>query len=215
MKILVTGFDPFGKDNINPSIMVVNQLPDRMNNTEIIKLEIPTKFGESAKIVQEVIKKEQPDYILHIGQAGGRSEITPERVAINIDDASLKDNAGNQPIDQPIALNGEAAYFSTLPVKAIVQYMKEEGIKASVSNSAGTFVCNHLMYQTLHFISNQYPHIKAGFIHIPFIEEQVTNRLDKPFMKLSEIVKGIMLAIQAMIDYDKKEDLLEIGGKTH
>lgn len=215
MKILVTGFDPFGKDTINPSIMVVNQLPDRMNNTEIIKLEIPTKFGESAKNVQEAIVKEQPDYVLHIGQAGGRSEITPERVAININDASLKDNAGNQPIDQPIVLNGEAAYFSTLPVKAMVQYMKKEGINASVSNTAGTFVCNHLMYQTLHFTSNQYPHIKAGFIHIPFIEEQVTTRPGKPFMNLSEIVEGIMLAIQAMIDFDNKEDLLEIGGKTH
>ncbi len=214
MKILVTGFDPFGKDTINPSIEAVKLLPDIIQNLEIKKLEIPTMFGESARLVQEAIQKEQPDYILHIGQAGGRSEITPERVAINIDDASLSDNAGNQPIDQPITIDGESAYFSTLPIKAIVQYMRREGIEASISNTAGTFVCNHIMYQTLYFVNKRYPQIKAGFIHIPFIHEQVVARPNTPSMTLNEIVRGLVAALKAIIDFDNQADIRTIEGKT-
>lgn len=215
MKILVTGFDPFGNDTINPSIEAVKLLPDMIQGVEIIKIEIPTKFGKSAALVQDVIEQVQPDYVLHIGQAGGRREITPERVAINMDDASLADNAGNQPIDQLIQVDGETAYFSTLPVKAMVQYMKEEGVSASVSNTAGTFVCNHIMYQTLHFVSQTYPNIKAGFIHIPFLPEQVVDRPNVASMPLDEIVRGITAALRAIIDFDNQADLESVGGKTH
>lgn len=215
MKILVTGFDPFGKDTINPSIEAVQLLPDTIKDVEIIKLEIPTKFEESAILVQQTIEQEQPNYVLHIGQAGGRNEITPERVAINIDDASIADNAGHQPIDQVIQDDGEAAYFSTLPVKAMVQYMREEGVAASVSNTAGTFVCNHIMYQTLYFVNNAYPAIQAGFIHIPFLPEQVVGRPKVVSMALDDIVRGIIAALKAIIDFDKQADLELIGGKTH
>lgn len=215
VKILVTGFDPFGKDTINPSIEAVQLLPDTIKDVEIIKLEIPTKFEESAILVQQTIEQEQPDYVLHIGQAGGRHEITPERVAINMDDASLADNAGNQPIDQVIQDDGEAAYFSTLPVKAMVQYMREEGVAASISNTAGTFVCNHIMYQTLYFVNKAYPAIQAGFIHIPYLPEQVVERQNIASMALDDIVRGIIAALKAIIDFDKQADLKLIGGKTH
>lgn len=215
MKILVTGFDPFGENTINPSIEAVKLLPDTVQNIEIVKLEIPTKFDESAILVQDIIIKEEPDYVLHIGQAGGRSEMTPERVAINVDDASIADNAGKQPIDQTIQVNGEAAYFSTLPVKAMVQYMTEAGVAASVSNTAGTFVCNHIMYQTLHFLKTRFSDIKAGFIHIPFLPQQVVNRPNMASMPLDEIVRGIAAALKAIIDFDNQADLEIVGGKTH
>lgn len=215
MKILVTGFDPFGNDVINPAIEAVKKLPDTIDGVEIIKLEIPTVFYKSADVVKEKIQQEQPDYVLNIGQAGGRYELTPERVAINIDDARIADNEGQQPIDKPIKKDGEPAYFSQLPIKAMVDYMRKENIPASVSNSAGTFVCNHIMYQTLYLTMTKFPEIKAGFMHIPFLPEQVVERPNTPSMALEDIVKGITAALKAIIDFDGKEDLETIGGKTH
>lgn len=215
MKILVTGFDPFGKDSINPAIEAVKLLPDKIGDTDIIKLEVPTVFYESSAVIEVAIKKHQPDYVLNIGQAGGRMEMTPERVAINIDDARIKDNQGQQPIDQPIQPEGAPAYFSQLPIKAMVDYMKKAHVPASVSNTAGTFVCNHIMYQMIHFTMNHYPNIKAGFMHIPFIPEQVVTQPNLPSMALEYIVKGIIASLQAIIDYDDKEDLTSIGGALH
>ncbi|MGH2103384.1 pyroglutamyl-peptidase I, partial [Aerococcus urinaeequi] len=148
MKILVTGFDPFGDDTINPAIEAVKRLPEEIKGAEIIKLEIPTVFNKSAEVEKRAIEEHQPDYILNIGQAGGRFALTPERVAINEDDARIPDNEGKQPIDEPIKEDGEAAYFSQLPIKAMVTYMKEANVPAEVSNTAGTFVCNHIMYHS-------------------------------------------------------------------
>lgn len=215
MKILVTGFDPFGDDSINPAIEAVKLLPDEINGVEIIKLEIPTVFYKSADVVAEAIEKEQPDYVLNIGQAGGRAELTPERVAINMDDARIEDNEGQQPIDVAIREDGESAYFSKLPIKAMVDYMKKENVPASVSNTAGTFVCNHIMYQTLYLAMTDYPEVKAGFMHIPFLPEQVLNRPNTPSMALDDIVHGITASLEAIIDFDGKADLETIGGKTH
>lgn len=215
MKILVTGFDPFGDDVINPAIEAVKRLPDTIDGAEIIKLEIPTVFYKSADVVKKAIEKEQPDYVLNIGQAGGRYELTPERVAINLDDARIADNEGQQPIDKEIKEDGDAAYFSQLPIKAMVDYMKKENIPASVSNTAGTFVCNHIMYQTLYLAMTEFPNIKAGFMHIPFLPEQVIERPNTPAMALEDIVKGITASLKAIIDFDGKADLETIGGKTH
>src|SRR5699024_4662649 len=215
MKILVTGFDPFGDDIINPAIEAVKKLPDTIDGVEIIKLEIPTVFYKSADVVKEKIEKEHPDYVLNIGQAGGRYELTPERVAINVDDARIADNEGQQPIDKPIKEDGDPAYFSQLPIKAMVDYMKKENIPASVSNSAGTFVCNHIMYQTLYLAMTQFPDIKAGFMHIPFLSKQIVESPNTPAMSLDDIVKGITAALKAIIAFDGKEDLETIGGKTH
>ena len=155
MKLLLTAFSPFGGEKINPSLEAVKLVKDKILETDIIKLEVPTVCGKSIKIVADTIEKEKPDYVLCIGQAGGRESITPERVAINIDDARIPDNEGNQPIDTPIFADGEAAYFSNLPVKAMVEAIKKEGLKSSLSNSAGTYVCNHLMYGVLYALDKK------------------------------------------------------------
>lgn len=212
MKILVTGFDPFGGEKTNPAIEVVKGLPDEINGAQIIKLEIPTVFGKSAEVMKEAMEKEQPDYVLNIGQAGGRFGLTPERVAINQDDARIPDNEGNQPIDTVIQEDGESAYFSQLPIKAMVSAIQQEGLPASVSNSAGTFVCNHVMYQAIYLNHKQFPNTKAGFMHVPFLTEQVVNRAGTASMSIADIIKGTIASISAIAEFDGKEDLKTIGG---
>ena len=214
MKILVTGFDPFGGEKVNPALEAVKSLPSVIHGAEIRWVEIPTVFYKSAEVLEAEIVRYQPDVVLCIGQAGGRASLTPERVAINQDDGRIPDSQGNQPIDTPIRLDGEAAYFSTLPIKAMVQAIKEEGLPASVSNSAGTFVCNHLMYQALYLADKKFPNMRAGFMHIPYMTEQVVNKPNTASMNLAEIVKGIEAAIGAIVDY-KDKDLKIVGGATH
>ena len=196
-KLLLTAFTPFDGERINPALEAVKLVKDKIGNLEIVKLEVPTVFGKSIDTVREAIERERPDFVLSIGQAGGRAEITPERVAINLDDARIPDNEGNQPIDEPIFPDGENAYFSTLPVKAMVEAIREEGIPSSLSNSAGTFVCNHLMYGVLYYL-NKRPGMKAGFIHVPYIPEQTKNKKEIPSLELSEIVRGLEAAITAI-----------------
>ncbi|WP_159560706.1 pyroglutamyl-peptidase I [Streptococcus halichoeri] len=215
MKILVTGFDPFGGETINPALEAIKQLPKTIKDTTIVTAEIPTVFHKSADILEKHIKAEQPDAILCIGQAGGRTGLTPERVAINQDDARIADNEGNQPIDVAIREDGEAAYFSTLPIKAMVDYIQKAGLPAAISNSAGTFVCNHLMYQALYLAKKYAPSAKAGFMHIPFMMEQVVDKPNTAAMNLDDITRGIQAAIEAIIDYNNQEDLKTIGGTTH
>lgn len=214
MKILVTGFDPFGGEKINPALEAVKSLPSVIHGAEIRWVEIPTVFYNSAEVLEAEIVRYQPDVVLCIGQAGGRASLTPERVAINQDDARIPDNQGNQPIDTPIRLDGEAAYFSTLPIKAMVQAIKEEGLPATVSNTAGTFVCNHLMYQALYLADKKFPHMRAGFMHIPYMTEQVINKPNTASMNLTDIVRGIQAAIGAIVDY-KDKDIKLVGGTTH
>ena len=214
MKILVTGFDPFGGEKVNPALEAVKLLPKEIHGAEVYWAEIPTVFYKSAEVLEAEINRYQPDVVLCIGQAGGRASLTPERVAINQDDARIPDNQGNQPIDTPIRLDGEAAYFSTLPIKAMVQAIKEVGLPATVSNTAGTFVCNHLMYQTLYLADKKFPHMRAGFMHIPYMTEQVINKPNTASMNLADIVKGIEAAIGAIVDY-KDKDLKIVGGATH
>ena len=198
MKILLTVFTPFDGESINPALEAMKILPDKIGKLKVLKLEIPTVFGKSARLVLEAIEQEKPDCVLSIGQAGGRAEITPERIAINIDDARIPDNEGNRPVDWPIVPDGENAYFSNLPIKAMVKAMKKEGIPAAVSNSAGTYVCNHLMYSVLYYIKKNALPIKAGFIHVPYIPEQTVNKKDKPSMSLAEIVRGLEAAIRVI-----------------
>ena len=214
MKILVTGFDPFGGEKVNPALEAVKSLPSVIHGAEIRWVEIPTVFYQSAEILETEIVRYQPDVVLCIGQAGGRASLTPERVAINQDDARIPDNQGNQPIDTPIRLDGQAAYFSTLPIKAMVQAIKEEGLPATVSNTAGTFVCNHLMYQALYLADKKFPHMRAGFMHIPYMTEQVINKPNTASMNLTDIVRGIEAAIGAIVDY-KDKDIKLVGGTTH
>lgn len=214
MKILITAFDPFGGDEINPALEAVKLMKDEISGAKIVKLEVPTVFNKSIDKVVEAIEQENPDVVLNIGQAGGRFDITPERVAINVDDARIKDNEGNQPIDIPIYEDGEPAYFATIPVKAIVKEIKDGGLPSSLSNSAGTFVCNHLMYGTLYHIAKSKKDIKAGFIHVPFTPEQVVNRpTPAAYMSTTDIARALELAVKAIVE--NKEDIVIIGGKTH
>ena len=214
MKILVTGFDPFGGEKVNPALEAVKSLPSEIHGAEIHWVEIPTVFYKSAEVLETAIVRFQPDAVLCIGQAGGRASLTPERVAINQDDARIPDNQGNQQIDTPIRLDGQAAYFSTLPIKAMVQAIKEEGLPATVSNTAGTFVCNHLMYQALYLADKKFSHMRAGFMHIPYMTEQVLNKPNTASMCLTDIVRGIEAAIGAIVDY-KDKDIKLVGGTTH
>lgn len=210
MKILITGFDPFGGEKVNPALEAVKMLPDNIEGAEVYKIEIPTVFRKSLEKIEENILKINPDVVISIGQAGGRFGITPERVAINIDDARIEDNEKNQPIDLPIYEDGEAAYFSNLPVKAIVKEMIENGIPASLSNTAGTFVCNHVMYGVLYLANKKYKNIRAGFIHVPYIPSQVINKPNTPSMALEDIVKGLELSIKAIVLNEK--DIKTLGG---
>ena len=212
MKILVTAFDPFGGESINPALEAVKLMKDKIDGAEIVKLEIPTVFRKSIDKVAEAIVKENPEVVLSIGQAGGRFEVTPERVAINVDDARIPDNEGNQPIDVPIYEDGAPAYFATLPVKAMVEAIRSAGLPSSLSNSAGTFVCNHIMYGVLYQIEKMGKNIRAGFIHVPFIPEQVARRpAPAPCMSMVDIAKALEAAVSAIVKNDK--DIVAVGGK--
>ena len=210
MKVLITGFDPFGGEKINPALEAVQKLPNEISGAEVIKLEIPTVFRKALEKIEEAVQKHNPDIIISIGQARGRFGVTPERVAINMDDARIEDNEGNQPIDIAIFEDGENAYFSNLPIKAMVKEMQEGGIPSSVSNSAGTFVCNHVMYGVLYMIHKKYAGKKGGFIHVPYIPSQVVTKPNTPAMSLDDIAKGLELCIKAAVENDT--DVKAVGG---
>lgn len=210
MKILVTGFDPFGGEKVNPAFEVIKKLKDNIEEAEIVKLQVPTAFYSSVNKTVEKIEEIKPDAVLMIGQAGGRFDVTVERIAINLDDARIPDNEGNQPIDKLVDEEGLTAYFATLPIKAIVNKIKEKNIPSSVSNSAGTYVCNHLMYGVLNHIYKNKLNIKAGFIHIPFLLEQVLNKPNVPAMTLDCMVTAIESAIEVIAR--NEEEVKVIGG---
>ena len=213
MKILVTAFDPFENEPVNPAFEAVKKLPDKINDNEIIKLEIPTSFKRSEEAIKNAIEKHSPDVILSIGQAGGRNEITLEKVAINFLEARIKDNDGYQPSNLPIKEDGENAYFTNLNIKGIVAYLKENKIPAAISYTAGTFVCNSVMYNNLYLVNKKYPNIKTGFIHVPYLPEQAALKNPIPSsMSIETIEKGIELAIEAIILNKNSKDIM---GNTH
>lgn len=213
MKALVTGFDPFGGEAINPAYEAVKKMKDRIGGCEIVKLEIPTVFERSLKAIEEAIEREKPDIVLCVGQAGGRFGMSIEKVGINLDEARIPDNDGNSPSGTPIRPDGETAYFSNLPVKAITEKMRCENIPAQISYTAGTYVCNHVLYGLMYMISTKYGNLKGGFIHVPFLPEQVMDKKNMPFMELDSIKKGLELAIEATLD--TPEDIEFQAGTTH
>ena len=198
MKVLLTGFDAFGGEPINPAWEVVEKVREEgIEGITIIARQLPTVFGVAIRQAIEAIDVHQPNLVIALGQAGGRSDISIERVALNINDASIADNQNNQPIDTPVVEGASTAYFSTLPIKAIVEEIRKAGIPASVSNTAGTFVCNHTMYGILHHIAqNQLP-IQAGFIHIPYLPDQAVHHTGAPSMALVDLVTALKAAIVA------------------
>ncbi len=212
MKILLTAFDPFGGESVNPAQEAVRLVPETICGAQIVKLEVPTVFGKSIDVVLQKARSVKPDAILCIGQSGYRFEITPERVAINLNDARIPDNEGNQPIDQPIYPNGAPAYFSNLPVKAMVEAIRDAGLPSSLSNTAGTYVCNHLMYGVLYHIQREMPGVRGGFMHVPFIPRQVARLpLPAPCLSEQDIARGIEAALRAIVQNDT--DLHTAAGK--
>lgn len=209
-RVLFTGFQPFDGDAVNPALEAVRLLNGRKwDDVEFVGLELPTVFGESVEALCEGMAKHSPDVVICVGQAGGRAQMTPERVAINVDDARIPDNAGNQPIDVPVVKDGPAAYWSTLPIKKMVQEMKAAGIPAAVSNTAGTYVCNHLFYGLMHEIAHHKGGVRGGFIHIPFLPEQVTEK-SAPSMSLDVIVRG--LEVCGLVSARQTDDLQVTAG---
>ena len=200
MKILLTAFEPFGGESVNPAQEAVRRVKDEVAGAIIVKTDVPVVFGKSIETVRTAMEKEKPDAVLCIGQAGGRAGLTPERIAINIDDARIPDNEGNQPIDQAIYADGEQAYFSSLPVKAMTAAIRNAGVPASLSNTAGTYVCNHLMYGVLYHIEKTFPRMRGGFMHVPFLHEQVMDRPNTASLSVQDIVTGIEAAIRAIAE---------------
>lgn len=200
MKILVTGFDPFGGEKINPSIETVKRLPGEIAGAKIIKLEIPTVCGKSVEVIEKAIIRYDPDVILSVGQAGGRADISVERIGINVDDFRIPDNEGNQRTDEPIDPQGPDAYFVKVPVKAMAERIRERNIPASVSNTAGTFVCNHVIYGVCRLIDVKYPGKRSGFIHIPYLPRQVLDKRNTPSMSQELMVEAVTAAIEAIAE---------------
>ena len=209
MKILITGFEPFNGGIINPSEQIVYRLTAPEGVTLIKKI-LPVEFKRTSVLLRELFQEYQPDIVLSLGQAGGRAEISVERVAVNIDSVKssngskmLPDNAGDIPVDESIEKDGAAAYFSTLPLWQLVEAVQEKGIVSAISNSAGTYVCNHVMYETLYQAAVQYPKMKAGFIHVPFLPEQIENREDKErlaAMPLDDMVTALQAVLEVLAD---------------
>lgn len=213
MKVLVTGFDPFGGESINPAWEAVKVIKDEIAGAEVVKMQIPTVVGKSIAKIHDKLVEINPDIVIAVGQAGGRFGVTPERVAINVTDARIPDNEGNQPIDEVIFEDGDAAYFSNLPVKAMVQAIKDAGYPSVLSNTAGTYICNHVMYGILYYIQKEFPNARGGFIHVPYATSQVVNKPNTASMSLADITVSLEAAIKAAVE--NQADIKAIGGETH
>ncbi|MFG2227525.1 pyroglutamyl-peptidase I [Streptomyces sp. NPDC048644] len=212
-RVLLTGFEPFDGESTNPSWQAVRAAAaEPPAGLELFTAELPCVYGESRTALRAAVDEHRPDLVLCVGQAGGRPDVTVERVAINVDDARIPDVAGAEPVDEPIVPGGPAAYFSTLPVKACVAAVRAAGLPASVSNTAGTFVCNHVFYALAHLIATELPGVRGGFVHVPYAPEQVVDRA-QPSLPVAAIARALReIAVAAA---GNREDLRIAGGATH
>ncbi|NNG25343.1 pyroglutamyl-peptidase I [Telluria aromaticivorans] len=211
--VLLTGFEPFNGAAINPAWEAVRALDGWSGEGFRVEVrQLPCVFIDANRALAAMVDELEPHIVIAVGQAGGRPEISVERVAINVDDASIVDNAGRQPVDQAIDAGGPAAYFTTLPIKAMVAAMRAAGLRAAVSQTAGTFVCNHVFYGLMHHTAGHA--VKAGFIHVPFLPEQAEGRMDNPpSMALEDIIAGIRIAVETALTVE--QDAALTGGATH
>jgi pyroglutamyl-peptidase len=197
--ILLAGFEPFGGETINPALEVARRLDGRSyRGYQVMACELPVVRTLCLARLIAAIHEHDPEIVIALGQAGDRAEITPERVAINVDDYRIADNAGAQPIDVPVVVDGPVAYWSTLPLKDMVQAMLDAGVPAKVSNSAGTFVCNHLFYGLMHHLAGEGDTRRGGFIHVPYLPEQAARLSEQPSMVLETMVRGLEAALTAI-----------------
>ena len=198
-RILLTGFDPFGGEPINPSWEAVRALHGkRIGGHRVVARQLPTEFAASLRLLQAAMREVKPAIVLGVGQAGGRPQLSLERVAINLQDARIPDNAGAQPVDEPVIADGPAAYFSTLPIKAMLEALLLAGLPAEISHSAGTYVCNHIAYAMLHLASKRRG-VRAGFIHIPYLPTQAARRRGAASMAQAEVERGLRIALLAAV----------------
>ena len=210
-RALVTAFEPFGGETINPTMRVLEHLSPPPG-VQLERLVLPVVFGESLRLLEQALEMFKPDVVLGLGQAGGRALVSLERVALNLNDARIPDNAGQQPIDTPVIKGAAAAYFSTLPLKRTLKALLDAGIPAHVSQSAGTFVCNHVMYGLLHVLEQSYPQTRGGFVHVPFLPEQAA-RHSAPSLGLELLVQAVELCLA--LSCDPSPDLKLAAGTTH
>lgn len=197
-RVLLSGFEPFGGESVNPSWAVAQALHgEEIAGARVVACRLPCVFGEATAVLAAALARERPRLVLALGQAGGRAELTPERVAINVDDARIADNAGRQPVDRPVVAGGPAAYFATLPVKAMVAAMRDAGLPASLSHSAGTFVCNHVFYGLMHLLRRRRA-VRGGFMHLPLLPQQAVAA-PMPSLALEQQIAGVRLALLAAV----------------
>lgn len=197
--VLLTGFQPFGGEQVNPSWQAVSALHGlRIAGHRVVARELPVAFGTSLKTLRTALKETQPSLVICVGQAGGRAQLSLERVAINVDDARIPDNRGQQPIDVPVIADGPAAYFSTLPVKAMREALRDAGFPAEVSQTAGTYVCNHVFYGLMHALRRQRA-VRAGFIHIPYSPAQASMHPGAPSVAVDTVTEALRLAVRVAL----------------
>lgn len=210
-KILLTGFDAFGGNAVNPSWVLAQALHGKqIAGHRVMAAQLPTVFGQSLQALAALLRQHRPALVICLGLAGGRAALSLERVAINVNDARIADNAGAQPIDSPVREGGPAAYFTDLPIKAMRQALLKEGVAAEISQSAGTFVCNHVFYGLMHELETRtaLKKTRGGFVHVPFLPEQGT-----PSMPLADMQRGLRTMIACALHTD--QDLAISGGATH
>jgi pyroglutamyl-peptidase len=191
MKLLLTGFEPFGQEFVNPSWEAVKAIPDMVEGVEVVKVRLPVTFKGAAVMLEQAVDEFRPDVVLCVGQGSGRSEVNIERVAINMADSKKPDNDGYQPEEMPVRAEAPDAYFSNLPVKRLVEVLHEAGVPAVVSNSAGAYVCNSVFYTALHLVHHKYPDMRAGFVHIPYLPCQVVEKSKQPSMANETVVLAL------------------------
>lgn len=197
--VLLTGFAPFDGEAVNPSWQAVQILHGRhVAGHRIVARQLPVEFGASLKELRAAIRETKPSLVLCVGQAGGRGTMSLERVAINVDDARIPDNAGARPIDTAIVEDGPAAYFTGLPIKAMLAALRDAGIPAEVSQTAGTYVCNHVFYGLMHALRNR--RIRGGFVHIPYSPEQAAHHPGAPSLPVETVVHGLRVALQVALE---------------
>ncbi len=196
MKILITGFEPFKNEKVNPSWEVCKILAKK-SEMSVEMRQLPVVYDEAAERALTVFDEIQPDVVLHLGEAGGRTHISVERIAVNCDDASIGDSKGQKRVGIPIEKEGADGLFTTIPVKKIVTALKEAGIPAIISNSAGTYLCNHVLYRTLNHVKENNLRVQVGFIHLPYLPQQTVDKPDKASMSLDLMVEAVRIALQA------------------
>jgi len=197
--VLLTGFQPFGGEQVNPSWQAVSALHGtRIAGHRVVARELPVAFGKSLKALRAALKETQPSLVICVGQAGGRAQLSLERVAINVDDARIPDNAGQQPIDAPVVADGPAAYFSTLPIKAMREALRGAGFPVEVSQTAGTYVCNHVFYGLMHALRRQRA-VRAGFIHIPYSPAQASGHAGAASLPVETVTAALRLALKVAL----------------